>query len=408
MENLLKRKRDQRDTPGQDRSLGLDAYRGIAALLIVVFHVYQYSYQATGAQSYLYEGTPWHLFFDGLAAAMSWFFVLSGFLVFLPWARAAVEAEGRPSVRSYIIRRAIRILPVYYVAIIVVWTWRYYGLEEQWISLLQHLTFTQVFSQKYIFWDIGPAWAIAIIVQFYLFVALVGPLAYKLCSGLAARWSRVTLLAASAMALVVASVGYKWWAFYVAGIPETNWPAYFGPLAKLDNFALGMLLAIGVAAVRERPRVGGPVRYLLGVTGFALMAVSIAYSGNKLVDLYLVTLVAVGFVLILAATVLAPSSSPWLRGLELPPLRYLGPISFGILLWHEPIMRELGKASILISQAPDAFPQNAIILVLLSIVAGALSYVLVEYPTSRLRYLFDQSGRLAQRYPNLVGTQRSG
>lgn len=382
---------------------GLDAYRGIAALLILVYHVYQYSGQATGAQASVYEGTPWHLLFDGLAAAMSWFFVLSGFLIFLPFARAAIDGEGALSIRSFLIGRAIRILPVYYLAIIVVWTWRYYGSGEQWVSLLQHLTFTQVFSREHIFWDIGPTWALALIVQFYLFVALTGPLVQRVCARLATSWSRATLLAGSALALVVASTGYKWWAFYVARIPEDNWPAYFGPLAKLDNFAMGMLLAVAVVAT-GRPKVGRFVPILIWLFGGALMAASIAYGGSELVNLYLVTLVGLGFTLVLTATVLALPGSLLPRLLEFPALRYLGPISFGILVWHEPIMIELGKRDVLISQIPDTFAQNAIILLFLGVVAGALSYALVERPVMRLRYLFDRKGRLAERYPNLTGT----
>lgn len=398
MEGRQYEARDQSNASGRDRFEGLDAYRGIAALLLVVFHAYQYSREGTGAQTYLYEGTPLHVLFGNLDMVMSFFFVLSGFLVFLPFARAAVDGGSPLSVRSFLIRRAIRILPVYYVAIVLVWTWRYYSSEEQWVSLLQHLTFTQVFSREHIFWTIGPSWAVALIVQFYLFVALVGPPAYRVCSRLATPRNRTVLLAGSALTLAAVSVGYKWWAIYVVGIPKENWPIYFGPLAKLDNFAIGMLLAVAVAAT-GRPKAGEPVPSLLGLAGLTLMAGSIAYSGDELVKLYSGTLVSLAFMLVLAATVLLSHSSPLLRVLELPPLRYLSLISYGVFLWHEPILIELGKHGFLIDQAPDAFTWNAIILITLSIVAGALSYGLIERPALRLRRLFGRERPMVQRYP---------
>ena len=57
---------------------GLEAYRGIAALLLVVFHAYQYTREGTGR--YAYEGTPLGALFGSLQLS-GWFFVLSGFLI---------------------------------------------------------------------------------------------------------------------------------------------------------------------------------------------------------------------------------------------------------------------------------------------------------------------------------------
>jgi peptidoglycan/LPS O-acetylase OafA/YrhL len=99
----------------------LEAYRGIAALLIVIFHAYQYSREGTGTPDEVYVGTPLHLLFHNLEAPVSWFLALSGFLLFLPFARAAIERRERPAWRGFLIRRAIRILPPYYLAVILVW-----------------------------------------------------------------------------------------------------------------------------------------------------------------------------------------------------------------------------------------------------------------------------------------------
>src|SRR6185295_16799069 len=45
------------------------------------------------------------------------FFVLSGFLLFRPWVRAALTGAPGPRVGHYLLRRAARILPAYYLAV---------------------------------------------------------------------------------------------------------------------------------------------------------------------------------------------------------------------------------------------------------------------------------------------------
>ncbi len=109
----------------------------MAAILVVIFHAYQYSREGTGQPDGVYVGTPWHALFHNLDSAVAWFFVLSGFLVFLPFARAAIERDERPSVRGFLVRRAVRILPPYYLA-------RSCGPGDtagtQWRTLAEHLT----------------------------------------------------------------------------------------------------------------------------------------------------------------------------------------------------------------------------------------------------------------------------
>ncbi len=384
----------------------LEAYRGIAALLIVVFHAYQFSRQGAGLTRYVYEGTPLHVVFHNLEAAVAWFFALSGFLVFLPFARAAIGQARQESARGFLIRRAIRILPTYYVAILVVWSWRYAGIPGQWTDLIEHLTFTHIFDRRYIFWTIGPAWSLAVEVLFYGFVAIFGPSLFRLCRRLPDESTRLRLTAGLIALLGLVSVAFKGWAWWIAKIPEANTPVYFGPLAKLDTLATGMLLAVVVVAARK-PVVRGASAMAVGVAGVAIMAAAfILRDRSEAAGLYFHTLNGFGFVLILAATVLGPRNAAWSRFLARPALTWLGIISYSVYLWHEPILIELAKHGWLISTRPEAFPMNAVILCLLSLLAGTLSYVAIERPTMNLRYLFTREGRLVDRYQTESRRQR--
>jgi peptidoglycan/LPS O-acetylase OafA/YrhL len=381
----------------------LEAYRGIAALLIVIFHAYQFSRAALNAAP-VYAGTAAHVVLSNLEASVSWFFVLSGFLIFLPFARAALARRSPQSARGFLIRRAIRILPPYYLAILVVWALRYSGGPGQWLDLFQHLTFTQIFDQEHFFWTIGPAWSLAVEVWFYLFLAVAGPLLYVACGRIAGPGGRVALLAGVAGALVLASVLYKWWALEVAGIPLDAWPVYFGPLARGDTLAMGMLLAVVVAATNGRALIGGAAALWLRVVGVALLVAAAALREQlQLAELFFYTVAGASFLLVLASTVVGPRGSRWERSLSWGPLQFLGLVSYSLYLWHEPILIGLGQQNLIIQQAPAAFPWNALALSTLAIGAGALSYYGVERPTMELRHLFTREGRLAPRYPEERG-----
>ena len=380
----------------------LEAYRGVAALLVVVFHAYQFSREGTGTPDEVYAGSPLHLLFHNLEAPVAWFFVLSGFLLFLPFARAAVEQDGRPSSRGFLVRRAIRVLPAYYLAFLPVWAWRFSGGWEQWRDLAEHLTFTQVFDRVHIFWTIGPAWSLAVEVQFYLLLAVVGPLAYVACARLATRRARIAALLGGTGALVLGSLAYKWWAGMVAQVPREDFPVYFGPLAKLDTFALGMLLAILVGTARER-RAGGAVAIGLRLGGLGLLAATFVLRGDHAtVDLFFHTLAGIAFLLVLASTTLGSGHTAWARCLAHPALQALGAISYSVYLWHEPLLIELGKRDLLIRMNPGAFPLNALVLILLTIAVATISYRCVERPLGDLRLLFTRDGRLEERYPALA------
>ena len=106
------------------------------------------------------------------------FFVLSGFVLWLPVAKAALDARtGRPG-WVLLFRRMARLLPLYYAVVLVVWTTTNPSLPGHWQDLLMHLTFTHVYSDDYIFWTIGPAWTLGVEFHFYVLMALSVPLVH--------------------------------------------------------------------------------------------------------------------------------------------------------------------------------------------------------------------------------------
>lgn len=376
----------------------LEAFRGFAALGIVIFHAYQHS---RVGQTYVFENTPFHLLFRHLDAGVAWFFVLSGFLIFLPFARAALHQQGAASVRGYLIRRIFRILPLYYIAILVVWSVRFGGGSEQWFDLARHLTFTQIFESQHIFWTIGPAWSLAVEMIFYLVMAVIGPLVYTVCGCLATPQTRVLSLALFLVGLAGVSLGYKGWAFYIAHVPEEDYAVYFSFVSKLDTFVFGMLLALVVAIIPKSFKLPGSLALGLRLGGFGLMVFTFALrETNTFIWLYFHTLCGLAFLMILVSTVLSQKKTLWTKFLRLPVLQFVGLISYSLYMWHEPILIDLSDRFSVSFEAPNLFILSTALFVGIAIIAASLSYWGLERPATFLQRFFTRQGGMVERYPD--------
>src|SRR5690349_6021927 len=87
----------------------LEGIRGLCALGVIVYHVAF----AAGVTSLLpIQGDGfWGILLDGLSVSLPPFFVLSGLLLYRPFARAIIAGTHRPAVGPFLWRRALRILP---------------------------------------------------------------------------------------------------------------------------------------------------------------------------------------------------------------------------------------------------------------------------------------------------------
>lgn len=358
----------------------LDGYRGIAAIMVVVFHAYQLTRDA--GFHYAYEGTVWHSIFRSFDCGVPLFFVLSGFLVFLPFARAAIGGGPIPSVRHYLIRRALRVLPLYYSALLVVWLLSYRGTSDQQHDLLHHLTFTQVFYEDYIFTLIGPAWTLALEVMYYLFLAVFGPGAAVLLRRCSSPHSRSRILLGVIAALVATSAMMTWIWFFGLGVPDWS-IVYNGPITQFAPFGCGMALAVVVAEDRVRLVGRSGVLARIGATT-VLGGCFVLRLESPFVLISFNLLTGIAFVTLLASTVLGNPRSRLVCILTRPVLGWLGAISYSIYLLHEPLKHALVWGGVL-SPARFAFPLNAPVLILVTICLASATYWLIERPAMRIR-----------------------
>jgi peptidoglycan/LPS O-acetylase OafA/YrhL len=370
----------------------LDGHRGIAAVAVVVFHVYQFC----NVDHFLYFGTPAYTLLNSLDAMVPWFFVLTAFLLFEPVARSAIEGRQPISARGFLTRRAVRLLPVYYVAVVVVWFSRQQTLPGDWRDLLEHLTFTQIFDEKRIFYTIGPAWSLSVEVFFYLALMILSVGLARVCRRLASRKQRISVLAASTAALAAVSVAWKAWSFSIEHRPTTGaFTTWFGPMANLDIFAVGMAVAVIAAALGDNRPLTPRSRLALRLAALAILCVAFATrQANAWSGVYFTSLCAAGFGCLIAAAVLGPPEDRWGRALSCRPLLWLGAISYSIYLWHEPVLLALAGWEGQVRQTPGAFLPDTVTVVVASILVGWLSYSLIERPTSQLGNVFGRDGHI--------------
>lgn len=347
----------------------LDGLRAIAALSVLAYHAWLYTLPRVDASAR--ETTSdyvWHELRLGLVL----FFVLSGFLLYAPWVRAAFTTPSRrPSTRGYLIRRAARILPAYWVAIVgsILLLWSQDAAPGVRLPEAGNLWLFAVFGQNFARDTLltlnPPTWTLAVEATFYLVLPVLGLLAV---------YGRRAGVVAAPVLFFAAGLAYNFALSDEVGLaPQLSkiLPA-FAPY-----FALGMLA--GVAAHGRciaRPVMWGllVVGSLL-VVGDGLWAADEATRGSHdpKLRIWRDTPAAAGFALIVLA-VAAAHEAP--RLLTTRFVTWVGELSYGIYLWHVPLL--------LILRSQDLLPLSTlgalvVVLPLTLLVAGA-SWRWIEKP----------------------------
>ena len=196
----------------------LDGVRGVAVLMVVVFHINR----VTGDNLWNPETNP-------LASSISTaggtgvtlFFVLSGFLLFMPFAKALLYKSNWPLARVFYMRRVLRIVPGYYVSLflLILLAYPQYLQRANFKNLALFLTFFMDSSHATFREINGPYWTLATEWQFYMLLPLIA-------LGIALIVSRVPiqrrLLAVTfcLLGIIIWGLFVRFWGLYFLGNPS--------------------------------------------------------------------------------------------------------------------------------------------------------------------------------------------
>lgn len=322
---------------GGARVASLTGIRAVAALLVVATH----AAYTTGKYPRGYVG----LVYSRLEIGVPIFFVLSGFLLFRPWVRAAMRGgprKGEPSVRRYARHRVRRIMPAYVVTVLGAYLLYHFHTAgpnpgHTWIGLLRNLTLTQLYTDgynyAYLHQGLTQMWSLAVEVSFY--VALPA-LAYLLLVWVCRRSWRPWRLLTAIGALGLISPGWLVLVHNTDVLPDGArlWlPTYL--LWFLAGMALTVLQAMGV-------RCYGFVVLPVAVFSFFVAATPIAGEPTTSPAGLAQAIVKTVFYAVIAALLLAPAAlgdNGWYtRFLASRPMVWLGEISYEIFLVHLVLM----------------------------------------------------------------------
>ena len=304
---------------------GLDGLRALAVLAVIAYHL-----QPGWAQ--------------GGLLGVGVFFTLSGYLI-TDLLLGQRDAVGHLRLGNFWLRRARRLLPALFLMLAVVVAWVTLLDRSQLPALrgdvlaaaLYVSNWWNIFRHASYFSNFGPPppldhlWSLAVEEQFYLVWPFLLWLGLRYVRG-RYRLAGLTLVGAALSATVMALL-------YQPGVDPTR--VYEGT----DTRAFGLLVGAALAMVWPSRRLGAGLsvrrRLLLdgaGVVGLVVIALLIWRT-----DQYSVFLYRGGMVLLSVATVLVVAAlahpASWLGpALGWKPLRWLGVRSYGIYLWHWPII----------------------------------------------------------------------
>lgn len=401
----------------------LDGVRACAALIVVAYHV-----DLITRDSHLWEMSSANQLLSAVVlsgfSGVTLFFVLSGFLLFMPYARSLLVDRPWPETRTFYLRRALRIMPGYYFSLFVfIMFWQPAYLEPRhWKDLLLFVLFLMDSTQSTFRQLNGPYWTLAIEWQFYILLPWIA-----LGIGLIARRVRVAWRIGVASACLVALMGWGLWS-RAWGEWYIQHPAAATPLPRgifndilfvtygyggkfLEDFAVGMLAGLLFVYFRDparAARVARPLRRLspaLWAVGLALLlftsmrnhsqAAHVSWPFANSVFLAWDWALEIGFALGYGCCIMAILyGSPRIKHIfEWAPLRAIGLISYSLYIWHLPLLIAFkDHIAANLRQYPDAVVYGLYWVWVAAIILpfAAVAYVLIEKPgmrlSDRLRY----------------------
>jgi peptidoglycan/LPS O-acetylase OafA/YrhL len=369
-----------RPPPGNPRFPLVDGLRAVAALMVLVGHTSFLS----GFNGHGQIGQVVSRFDMGVAL----FFIISGFLLYRPFVSARLDGRPAPAVLRYARRRALRIIPAYWLALTVLAIWP--GLRGDVFGHVGvYYGFLQNMRVEWIQGGINTVWSLCDELQFYIVLPFFALGAARLLRGRTAD-VQVRVELAGLAALGAASFALRMWAFDDVRPDTISWTI----AGSFFWFALGMSLAVlsaryhgtaqrpkVLALIDRRPLLPWAVALVLlaivSHIGLPTTAPQVYTAGDWFWEHLLYGLLAVTIALPATLAIISPRALPY-RVLGWGPVAWLGLVSYGIFLWHHPLTEQF--LHVQDWTAHGSFLIYTFVVFAVATACATASYYLVERP----------------------------
>jgi peptidoglycan/LPS O-acetylase OafA/YrhL len=375
-----------------------DGLRALAALAVVAFHstvilrIQDPRFIPLGVQTWL---SPLGSY--GVAV----FFVISGFLLYRPYALAMLEGRPGPELLPFWQRRFFRIFPAYWVALAVaVFVFSQTGVK----SFGQAITtfgLIQNYRYGYQLMGLGVAWTLVIELSFYLTLPGFAWVMRTLCNRSENPRFKLAVQLVSLAGLAAFTLALRYWYLFqdvglrARGAWFTLPSLRFWLPMFLDWFAIGMAFAVGASWLATGGRIPRVIAFFGRVPAISWLVALECYwivvqthvsafselpgaSASQDYLRFLFLGLAAGFFVLPA--VFGEQTHGTIRWmLRTRVLVALGVISYGIYLWHMPIWLQLQ------TWLPHGLPMVAQVGIELgaTVLVAAVSWELIERPVVR-------------------------
>ncbi len=370
---------------------GLDGLRGVACLMVFLYHL-RWNAQPSSTEPLVLAAGSFNAEFllRKFDIGVAIFFILSGLLLSLPFWRAILAQQPAPDTARYLWRRMCRIVPAYYAVLVAVYllrggTYTFFGS----LDFLLHATFLHPFAD-YAYYGAHPdLWTIGIEFQFYLLLPLI-----MQCVGFAFRKiggpAAIALLIAVCCAVDFAAIALL---KTLAPIIPDRFLAADGAVISGTIFSFLKLFAFGIAAAYAVLRAKCTATFADVICAVAMLStIALITFGEEAAWR---STSALGWPLnAVILAVLAASlarSRHFARAFSTRWIAAAGTISFGIYLWHDLILHAVFAGTLRgnLSGWSLFFAGGAIALAITICIAG-LSWRLIERDTLRKPFPFSR------------------
>ncbi len=315
----------------QDKLSVINGLRGWAIFVVMFGHLFGAYFDPTSPIAVLgpQSASPLRLLsFGGLGVPL--FFIVSGFVLFLPYVRGKRRMTTRAALASYYGRRAARLLPLYYLVVIVCL------LFNQTVDVTDPKFLKQVLgalTAGYCFSNHGfepfingPLWSLSVEVWFSVL--------FPLFVVIADRYGVLRLLIAT---LVISFASRVLGNMVLVTSEGAYLPLARGLPAHLDEFAMGM----GLASLYHHGHLARWAAWGSSAVAGGILLIGVAVCWQAYVPLSQVVpafqnLYQAGLFLLTAGLLAAPgawSAKPFTNR----PIQVMGMMCYSLYLWHVPL-----------------------------------------------------------------------